>query len=205
MTTPSTRSRASLAVLALLLCGCISVLPRSAPVHLYRFGSSGGAEASGGAAAQPVLSTSQISFNAGADTDRILTVSGQSAAYIQGARWVAPAPVLFDEALARAFQAPGAPVMARSGMMVPTRYSLALDVQSFEARYDQGPDFPPEVVVQIRAVLVRNDTREPVAAQTLTSVQRATENRITPIVQAYDVATRDGLAKLVAWTGSQVR
>jgi cholesterol transport system auxiliary component len=203
--TSRTRSGASLSVLALALCACVSVFPRSTPVQLYRFGYGDAPAGVGPASAGPVLGVIQTSFDAAAATDRILTVSGQSAAYIHGARWIAPAPVLFDEALARAFQTPGAPVIARRGETVAARYSLALDVQTFEARYDQGPEAPPEVVVQIRAVLIRNDTRQPVAERTLSSVQRASDNRIGPIVQAYDRATRDGLVQLVAWTGSEAR
>ena len=199
------RSGACLSALTLALCACVSVFPRATPVQLYRFGYGDGPVSVATVAAEPVMGVSQTAFDPGAATDRILTVSGQSAAYIHGARWIAPAPVLFDEALARAFQAPGAPVMARRGDTVVARYSLALDVQTFEARYDQGPEAPPEVIVQIRAVLIRNDTRQPVAERTLSSVQRASDNRIGPIVQAYDRATRDGLVQLVAWTGGEVR
>jgi cholesterol transport system auxiliary component len=195
---------AALACLALALGGCVSVLPKTKPAQLYRFGAAEGAPA-----AQPpgpaVIARGPVSFEAGASTDRILTLTGQSAAYIAGARWIAPAPTLFEEALIHAFQAQGAPPLAeRPGIGHPA-FSLTLDVQAFEARYDQGPDAAPEAVVQIKATLIRVDDRNVVAEQLISSSSRASDNRVGAIVQAYDAATRDALTKLVAWAGQSAR
>jgi cholesterol transport system auxiliary component len=198
----------ALAAVALSLAGCVSLLPKAKPAQLYRFGYAQAvtpASAPGGPPAQAVLEKGQVSFDAGAATDRILTVEGDSAAYIAGARWISPAPVLFDEALARAFQAPGAPAMAVRGALGHPPYVLNLDVQTFEARYDQGPAAPPEAVVQIRAVLLRGDTRTVVADQLITSQVRAGDNRIGPIVTAYDGAVQDALGKLTTWVGQAAR
>lgn len=199
---------AALALVALLsLNGCISVLPKAKPAQLYRFGAPEAAAAPAPAASGAVMmAEGPVNFDAAASTDRILTVDGQSAAYIEGARWIAPAPVLFQEALTRAFQAPGAPGMAGRGAAGhPPPFVLMLDVQTFEARYDQGADAAPQATVQIHAQLIRADTRAIVADQQITGAARAADNRIGPIVAAYDAAVKDALGKLVTWTGQTAR
>ena len=188
----------------MVMGGCVSVLPKSKPAQLYRFG--GLQPAAGVSAVGPgAVTKGPISFEAAASTDRILTLTGQSAAYIEGARWVAPAPVLFDEALTGAFQSPGAPHLIERGASLRAPLQLSLDVQAFEARYDQGPDGPPQVWVQVHAALVRTGDRTVVADQVFSSVQRASDNRVGPIVQAYDAAVREMLTKLTAWAGDKAK
>jgi cholesterol transport system auxiliary component len=191
--------------MAVSLGGCVSVLPKTKPVQLYRFGAPEAAAATPAAVAAPMISQGQIAFTAAASTDRILTIDGSTAAYIGEARWISPAPVLFDEALLRAFQAQGAPGMSARGAAGHPPFVLALDVQAFEARYDQGASAPPEAFIQVHAVLTRADTRNIVADQLITSTARASDNRIGPIVTAYDTAVRDALGKLVTWAGQSAR
>jgi cholesterol transport system auxiliary component len=194
----------ALLALAVSLAGCVSVLPKSKPAQLYRFGAPEAAGAAGPVSG-PLIGHGAINFEAGAATDRILTVTGNDAAYIEGARWIAPAQTLFDEALIRAFQAAGTPQLADRVASGRAPLSLNLDVQAFEARYDQGPEAAPQVLIQVRASLVRSNDRS-VAAQTLiTSAQRAGDNRVGPIVAAYDAGVKDVMAKLVAWTAQTAR
>jgi cholesterol transport system auxiliary component len=197
----------ALTVLIPALAGCVSLLPKSTPAALYRFGDidAPAAAAAPGPAAGVLVAKGQETFEAAASTDRILTATGDSLAYIGAARWVAPAPVLFDEAVVRAFQAPGAPRLAERGAAAATAVILTLDVQTFEARYDQGPAAPPLAQVQIHAALLRADTRTVLAEQEITASARAADNRVGPIVAAYDAAVKDALGKLVAWTGQNAR
>jgi cholesterol transport system auxiliary component len=195
---------AALAVAALSLAACISVLPKSKPAQLYRFGGAD-AGASAAPAAPAAIARGASNFTAEAATDRILTLDGHSAAYIEGARWVAPAPVLFDEALSRAFQAPGAPPLADRGLPNRAPVALSIDVQAFEARYDHGPDAAPEVIVQVKAELNRTSDRTLVDSHLFSSAQRASDNRVGAIVQAYDAAVHDALGQLVTWTKDKAR
>ena len=89
---------------ALALSGCISLLPKSKPAQLYRFGAAPAAAPAATPHAIAVFRTNG-SFQGEAADDRILTVTGGKAAYIAESRWVAPADVLFNEAVANAFDA----------------------------------------------------------------------------------------------------
>jgi cholesterol transport system auxiliary component len=201
----SRSARLALAALACLaLGGCISLFPKAPPAQLYRFDNEPlSAQASPPAASGRVVARGDMRFETAASADRILTVTGSDTAYIAGARWVSAAPVLFEEALVRAFESGGGPRLAEGGSGIHAAEVLNLDIQNFETRYDGGPKAAPEVVVQVHAVLVRAEDRRIIGDQVITSVQRAGDNRVGPIVQAYDAAVRDVLGKLVSWTAQQ--
>lgn len=182
---------------ALALSGCISLLPKSKPAQLYRFGPppvAAPAAAPGGIA---VFRTNGA-FQEEASDDRILTVSGGKAAYIAESRWVAPADTLFNEAVANAFDASPIRLLAR-GQQGRFAYALRIDVRSFEARYDKGMKDAPTVVVRVHAALTKND-QSPAGEQDFQASVPASDNRVGAIVAAFDKATRDVIGQLVGWT-----
>lgn len=192
------------AIACLALGGCISLFPKSKPAQLYRFDNEPlQAGASLPAPGARVVVRGAMRFETAAAGDRILTVTGTDTAYIAGARWVSLAPVLFEESLVRAFEVAGGARLAEGGSAIRATQALNLDVQTFETRYDQGDKAAPEVVVQVRAQLIRTADRSVIADQLFTSAQRAGDNRVGAIVQAYDAAVRDVLGKLASWTAQQ--
>ena len=93
--------------------------------------------------------------------------------------------------------------MAEGGSTIHATEVLNLDVQTFETRYDNGDKAPPEVVVQLRAQLLRASDRTVISDQLFTSAQRSADNRVGPIIQAYDAAVHEVLGKLASWTAQQ--
>ncbi|HEX3364671.1 ABC-type transport auxiliary lipoprotein family protein [Phenylobacterium sp.] len=183
-------------VCALALSGCISLLPKSKVSQMYRFGPT--------PAAAPAAQTGNVAvfrtngdFQEEAADDRILTVSGGKAAYVAEARWVAPAQVLFDQAVANAFDASPVRLIAR-GQQGRAAYALRLDVRTFEASYDAGKD-APTIVVHIHAALTKAD-QSGVGEQDFEARVPASDNRVGAIVAAFDAASKDVIGKLVAWT-----
>ena len=206
MSLPRTMMRLALAGGAsLLLIGCVSLFPKGQDAQLYTFG--GPAAAAGTTdttTSAMVVARGPIEFDSAAASDRILTIDGAGgAAYIEASRWVSPAPVLFEEALDRAFQrTKGAPRLVERGNLVRAPLLLTLDVQAFEARYDHGADAAPTVQVSVRAVLIRTGDRTVVGDTMLTVAKPASDNRVGAIVQAYDGAVQDLLAQLITWTSN---
>ena len=190
--------RAVLAALALpvALGGCISVFPKAKPVQMYRFGDQAAAPAAPAAAPVTVLK-GPITFPPASGGDRILTVTGSENAYIGGARWVAPAATLFDEAVLKAFDAPGAPRLVARGEPLAAASTLRLDVRAFEARYPG-----PTVRVQLRATLIRNADRALVGEKMFDAEVPASSNTQTAIVAAFDQAVGQDLTALRDWTGA---
>ena len=194
-----------LAAACIALAGCVSLFPKAPPAQLYRFGASEPADASAAATPGPasgaVIGEGASQFDPAASSDRILTITSKDAAYVASARWVSPASVLFDEALVRTFErTPGAPRLVPRFGLLRAPLMMNLDVQAFEARYDQGDKAAPLVVVKVRALLIKTEDRSVAGERTFTTTVRASDNRVGPIVEAFDDAVGKTLADLVAWT-----
>lgn len=191
---------AGLALCALALSGCISLLPKSKPATLYRFSQEPAAASARGPAGLNSIAVFRTNgtFQEEASADRILTVSGGKAAYIAESRWVAPAEVLFDEAVGQAFDASPVRLIAR-GQQGRFAYALRLDVRNFEARYDSGPKAAPLVVVRVHAALTKAD-QSSVGEKDFDVRVPASDNRVGEIVAAYNKAVAEVLGQIVAWT-----
>ncbi|KRB40227.1 MAG: ABC-type transport auxiliary lipoprotein family protein [Pseudomonadota bacterium] len=192
----------SLTALAVSLSACISLFPKSDPAQLYRF--DGVTKAADAAAPAPTARFGVVraggSFVQAASSDRILTVDGGKVAYVAESRWVSPAVTLFNEALTRAFDSSnGAARLMSRGEVGKADYFLRVDVTKFEADYDHGLKAAPQVAVGLRVTLVRADRT--LAGSTLIEAKvRASDNRVSSIVRAFDQAVGEALADLIGWT-----
>lgn len=196
MRPPALLRLAATALLAFCLSGCISLLPKSKPSQLYRFGVPTSAVAPDRPTTVPVFRVNGV-FQREASGDRILTITGDRAAYIAQSRWVAPAEVLFDEAVANAFESAGGRVRLISrGEPVRAGMALKLDVRNFETRYTDAAN--PVVHIRVRAVFARDRTQ--VTEQIFEAEAPADQNRVTAIVVAYNQALAKVLGEIVAWT-----
>ncbi|KQZ00009.1 ABC transporter [Caulobacter sp. Root1455] len=190
----------AVAVVAVALTGCISLFPKTKPAGLYRFGHVA-AESSRPATEKSfgVFKTPTV-FNRAAMSDRLLSVTDGEAAYISDARWVSPAIVLFDEAVARAFEGDNSRArLVTRGEALKAAMALRLEVRSFETVYVDGPKAPPEVLVEIRAVMTRSNDRALVGDQVFVARVKAADNRLGAIVPAYDQAVSKVLTEIVTW------
>ena len=192
---------------AATLASCVTVFPETEPSQLYRFGVAAAPSAEGAATSQPVgVLKGPTGFARAISGDRILTITGDKAAYIADARWVAPASVLFDEALAQAFDDNTGPArLVVRGEASRSAYRLRLDVRSFEAVYDEGQRRAPTVVIRMRGVLTRADDRSLAGEQLFEVRVKADANRVSQIVDAFDQATADAVSQLIAWTNEKAQ
>jgi len=193
---------AAICACAAALAGCISLLPKSKPAQLYRFGPPAAAAQSAASPSPRAVAVFRTNgtFQGESADDRMLAVTGGKAAYVAQSRWVAPASVLFDEAVSEAFDASPIRLIAR-GQQGRFAYALRLDVRNFEARYDGGPDAAPTVVVRVHAALNKAD-QTVVGEQIFEARAPAADNRVGAIVAAYDQALGEVLAKIVRWTAA---
>ncbi|WP_419320957.1 ABC-type transport auxiliary lipoprotein family protein [Caulobacter sp. ErkDOM-E] len=193
----------AVAAAAMALTGCITLLPKTEPVGLYRFGVEPVAAAKGPPGALFGVFKTPTVFTRASAGDRLLTITNGEAAYIAGARWVSPASILFDEAVARAFEAdPGRARLIGRGEVAKADLVLRLEVRSFEAVYVDGPKAAPEVLVQVRGVINRNNDRALVGDQVFEARVKASNNRVGAIVEAYDEATAKVLTDLTGWVSA---
>lgn len=186
---------------ALALSACVSLLPKSKPADLYRFGQpSDSITQSAQPGAVGVFRTS-ATFQRESSGDRILTVTSGKVAYLAETRWVAPASVLWDQAVSNAFDADPGPVrLVVRGEPGSADYVMRVDVRNFEARYDHGAKAAPTVVVRVRAIMLRGSDRTLAGERIFESQVAASGNRVSAIIPAYDKAVAEVLKELVAWT-----
>jgi cholesterol transport system auxiliary component len=191
---------------AFSLSACVSLLPKSEPANLYRFGQPLAAEALTAPQGRVGVFRTNATFQRESAGDRLLTVTNGQVAYIAETRWAAPAAVLWDEAVLAAFDADPGPVRLISrGEPAGAEYVLRLDVRNFETRYEQGPKAAPTVVVRVRAAMTRGTDRGLVSEQIFEKRVDAADNRVTAIVPAYDRAVAEVLKEIVDWTTAQAR
>ncbi|HEY3796834.1 MAG TPA: ABC-type transport auxiliary lipoprotein family protein [Caulobacteraceae bacterium] len=186
--------------LAIGLAGCITLFPKPNPQQLYRFGADV-PPAAGGQTAAFTVRDDGLDFDKTAGTDQILIINGDQAGYIDGGRWASPAPILFDNAVHHGFDVAGGRVRML-GDTDPGKADLLLSmsVTRFEAR-GQGTG-APTVTVRLHAILTRQDTLAVVGDQVFEANAPASDNRIGPIVDAFDQATTKVVGDMVAWVNS---
>ena len=189
--------------LAIGLAGC-SLLSSPEPIQLYRFGNTD-LPPTAPAAERTVVVLNPIEFPEGAGGDRILTSNGGQVAYLAGARWIGPSEQLFRSAVETQFLRSGRSVTLSDRREAPrSGLALDLDVTSFEARYVNGVEAAPTVVIAARARLIAPD-RSVAAERTFRVEQPASENRVSAVVNAFDGATDDFTGQLAAWVDATAR
>ena len=188
-------------VLGILLSGCISVFPKIPPVQLYRLSAAAPPPATP-APQGLVIAKGPTVFPPDAAGDRLLTVNGTQAAFISDARWLEPASVMFDAAITDAFDQPGSPRLAGRGENLATGSALRLEVRHFETDYDHGVASAPSVVIAVQATLIRTGDRTAVAEKLIEVRQPADDNRVGPIVAAYNTAMAQVAGQVRDWTSA---
>jgi cholesterol transport system auxiliary component len=189
------------ATVALIAMSGCALLSTPDPVQTYRFGGLPATAITAQAFASPVQVTlRRVEFPQAAKGDRLLGVTGTETAYIAGACWIAPAADLYMESIENAFAAQATRVrLIGPRELTRGQRSLDIDVRAFEARYD-APGMAPTIVVTARARLLALPGRTVAAERVFTVEQPATANRVSSIVEAFDLATRDLNTQIVAWT-----
>jgi len=189
---------------ALSMTACVSLLPESEPVSVYRLSSPEPAELAG--ENWVIVEIDVPNAPRGLSGDQIAIMQdGVSLAYIEGARWISPAPRILQGLMIDTFNASNsqlAPTRADDG--VRADYELRLDMQEFEAVFDHGMDAAPLVRVRIAARLVAEQGRRFSGARVVTAEVRASANRTSAIVVAFDQASRAASLEIADWTSSRV-
>lgn len=191
--------------IASALASCISLFPTEKPAQLYRFSytNAGAAPAASPTGAPFTVRALMANFTTDASGDRILTVRGQTVAYISGGRWAETANSLMEDALHAAFADRGPANVFAKGELGPTDYRLTLSVPVFEARYLGGPTEAPTVVVEVAASLGRLGEASARRERVFRAEARADSNTIGAIVTAFDTTVTQVLDQLVTWTNAK--
>ena len=196
---------AMIGAMAASLAGCITLLPKTPPAQLYRFGADPAAKAPTQSAAGAFAVRAQpLGFERASANDQILTVEGDKTAYIGGARWITSATSLFEASVDRAFAVHGgaARLLAR-GETAGADYTLKLDVRRFEVLYEHGLETAPTIKVEVYAALDNPSSPGADREHIFQAAIPAADNRVGAIVAAFDQAVDQVLGALVSWVDAK--
>lgn len=204
---------ASLAA-AVALSGCVSLFPKSPPATTYKLTATApNAAPAPPRSGSPTILLGPMAFTRPSASDRILTTNGLEAAYIADARWIAPAPLMFQEALANAFDQQQAVNLTTRGEAVGSDFVLRVEMRTFEAQYAPGQPITsggkkkkppklaaPTVAAEAHITLVNLKAKAEQSEITFRETALASDNRVGAIVNAYDEATTKLIGDIVGWT-----
>ncbi len=210
MKTVRISAAAALAAVLFGAGGCVSLLPQSKPAQLYRFEYRPATAADGSAASRASACDRAATVGVilppanlprAAQGDQILTVTGDQAAYIAESRWVSPAASLFQDALEAALQEGCGLRTVRRSDFGAGAATLRVDVDRFETDY-AAPGSAPVVAVLFKATLLKRGG-DFSAERVFKATDRAADNRVGAIVEAYSRATSATLRDLTTWVAAK--
>jgi cholesterol transport system auxiliary component len=136
------------------------------------------------------------------DTDRIAMTQGRTRFdYYADSTWTDRTPALVQRLLVDAFETDGRVSEVDRELHEGSRgYVLRTDVREFEARYADEGEHPPEVAVVLELQLFALPDNRWVGHKLVSVRVTASQNKVDAIVDAFDAATGEALAQIVAWT-----
>ena len=123
--------------------------------------------------------------------------AGRRLDFYTDARWVARAPAMLQALVIDSLRNAGRFAAVESDAEpFAAQYVLGLELQHFEAVYDQAG--PPSIRVAFVATLGRSSDRVVIASFTAHSEVQADADRMQAVIAAFDQATGEALAQLAA-------
>lgn len=186
-------------LLAILLGGCISLLPDAGPgPDIYRLSKI--AQTTQKQKTDTLVLLPLVQAPRELKNNRVALVTGQqSISYAANARWASSTPemlqVLFADALRN--QPDIGVVYPEDG--ISADFEVRIILQNFEAVYDQGQQTAPRAKMQILVRLIDTKTRTLVAEKTVSRSARSNDLRLGSIVAAIDQASHEAAIEMSNW------
>ncbi len=184
---------------ALVLSGCLSVLPDPDPANsIYRLNSN--LEKVDFQATAPIVRIETPSADRLVSTRRIVvSPDANRLAVAGGAEWSDSLPKLIQKSLVDnlASRPEVTGVIPRVG--AKSDYRVHINVENFEARFDNGPQSAPLIIVAYTATFAEAGSRELLGTRQFKSTQRASNFAIPNIVNAMNTANNMNMTKISDW------
>ena len=188
---------------ALYLTGCSSILPEPAPAPaVYRL-STAKVNVPQSPTAMVVRIDRPNASNVFETTSIIVSPDGRRLSFAGGAKWSELIPVLIQESFIDIMgqRANLVGVVPSSGARTNTRVHIT--VKSFEAQFDRGQENPPLAVVHYAVTHANASNRNLLGTFDIRKEVRASEARVSSIVDAMDRANSQALNAAADWLEGQ--
>lgn len=190
-----------LALMAALMAtsGCVSVLPDPEPANaIYRL--SMPAPKLNAAISAPIIRIDQPAAARMVGTRKIIvSPDAQRLAIAGGAEWADALPNMVQKALVdkMASRADMIGVMPSAGARAD--YRVHMNIDNFEARFDNGPESAPMVMISYSVTFADMGTRQLLGTRQFNHSQRADSPRVSSIVSAMNQANNSAMEELTNW------
>ncbi len=184
---------------ALLLSGCLSLLPAPAPADtVYRL-SPPRAHVAQAASAKIVRIDRPNASTVFETRDIIISPDSRRLAVASGAKWAEIIPTMVQHRFVDTLgQRPGiVGVIPSSGARTDTRVHLT--IKSFEANFDQGEGNAPLATVHYGVTMSNASDRDLLGTYDVKKTVRADAARVSSIVEAMDKANQEALNDITDW------
>lgn len=194
--------------LCLMLAGCGGLFHSNArPEQIYILRA---APIPSGAAIAPVAASLRVirpTANPGLDSSQIVLVqSDRRMSFFLESRWAAPASNMIEMLAVEKLRGSGTwQSVADSTSSFPSDYVLVVAIRRFEADYTGGEAAPPEVHVVLDCLVGKREGREVIANFLAEGSVKASANRMSAVVPAFEAATNAALDAVAAKTEAAVR
>ena len=191
---------------ALALTGCVTLLPKTKPAQLYRFGytpdlvekKSEGSAATSAVGQMPTgIVFGTVTFPQDSAGDRIVTVEGSEVAYVAEARWTSAASGLFKDAISTGFARGGQTVTLEPRGPTAANFRLDISVRKFETDYTRNR---PTVSVALDARLIRLSDRMVVGQKFIRADVPVRKSDMSLMADGYNEATTQVVSGLIAFS-----
>ena len=197
-------------LMVLALAGCTGSLfqSKAVPSSVYLLSAdvshAGQAERRGATVAIPAdLAVLRPRIRKGLETDRIAVLyADRRLDYFADARWSGPLDEVFQDVAVQAFRADaGLRNVSADASAFASGYWLEIEIVDFQAEY-AAPSAAPTIHVQLLARLGGAGDRRILGSYAANALQPASDNRLTAIVGAFQLATNAALAEVVSRTAA---
>jgi cholesterol transport system auxiliary component len=189
--------------LAVSLSGCVTLLPKTKPAQLYRFGYEPAlVEEKALTELRPSLPPlgiifGGITFPKDSSGDQILTVDGAQASYVAEARWTTGASSLFTDAVTTGFARTAKTVTLEPRVPTAANYRIDISVRKFQTDYTRNK---PTVSIAVDARLIRISDRVVVGKKFITADVAVRKNDMSQMADGYNQATTQVVAGLIEFS-----
>lgn len=187
---------------AIGLSGCFNVLPEPDPANsIYRLSSN--YEKATFNSNAPIVRIETPSADRLVATRRIVvSPDANRLAVAGGAEWADSLPKLVQKSmvdiLASKPEVTG--IIPRVGAKAD--YRIHINIDNFEARFDNGPQAAPMIIVAYTASFAKSGSRDLMGTRQFTANQRASGYNVSQIVSAMNAANNKTLVEMSDWVTS---
>lgn len=188
-----------LSSVAVSLAGCFSVLPEPDPANsIYRLSSN--LQKAEYRSSAPVIRIETPSADRLVATRRIVvSPDANRLAVAGGAEWADSLPKLIQKSMVEVLAARSEVTGVIPRVGAKSDYRIHINVDNFEARFDNGQQAAPLIIISYTATFAEAGSRDLLGTRQFTTTERASGYAVSDIVKTMNSVNNSNLTKLADW------